>query len=192
MHNIICLETEWLFNNKKNNQFNLDTKSILNCIENFYGCNIIHRSILSKDNLQYYMNFFVNHKQKFNKYNIIYFACHGWNHSLSLEGNGGEEYDLEELADTSNGFFKNKIVHFSSCRTLSNENAALTFKEKTGARLISGYKISVDPMKSTIADMAYLNDLMQIKNVGIILNEERSRFWKTYESLLEELNFVIL
>lgn len=57
---------------------------------------------------------------------------------------------------------------------------------------MSGYKISVDPMKSMIADMAYFNDLMQIKNVGMVLNEEKSRFWKTYESLLSELTFVVV
>lgn len=194
MHNIICLENEWLFNSqKRSNRFNLETKSILDCIENFYGCDVIHRSILSKENLQYYMKFFTKDKRIFNKYNIIYFACHGWNHSLSLEGENGEEaIDLDELAEAANGFFKDKIVHFSACRTLSSENAALNFKEKTGARLVSGYKTTVDAMKSTIADMAYLNDLMQIRNVGIMLNEDKSRFWKTYESLLEELNFVIL
>ena len=137
------------------------------------------------------MNFFSKNRRKFNKYDIIYFACHGWNHAISLEGEDGN-IDLLELAEESNDFFRNKIVHFSSCRTLSNENIALKFKEKTKARLVSGYKISVDPMKSMIADMAYFNDLMQIKNVGMVLNEEKSRFWKTYESLLSELTFVVV
>lgn len=192
MHNIICLENEWLYNSqKKENQFNLETKFILDCLKNFYECSVIYRPILSRDNLQYYMNFFSKNRRKFNKYDIIYFACHGWNHAISLEGEDGN-IDLLELAEESNDFFRNKIVHFSSCRTLSNENIALKFKEKTKARLVSGYKISVDPMKSMIADMAYFNDLMQIKNVGMVLNEGKSRFWKTYESLLSELTFVVV
>lgn len=157
MHNIICLENEWLFNSqKKDNQFNLETKHLLNCLSNFHDCNFIHRSVLSKEDLIYYMNFFTNDKRRFNKYDIIYFACHGC----------------------------------SACRTLANEAAALDFKKQTGAKLVSGYKLSVDAMKSAIADLAYFNDLMHIKNVGIMLNEDISKFWKTYRSLLDELKFI--
>ena len=74
-------------------------------------------------------------------------------------------------------FFSSKIVHFSSCRTLTNEKVALEFKSS-----------SVDAMRSAIADMAYFNELMHIKNVGVILNDT-SKFCKTYKSLLEELKF---
>ena len=190
MHNIICLENEWLFNSqKKDNQFNLETKHLLNCLSNFHDCNFIHRSVLSKEDLIYYMNFFTKDKRRFNKYDIIYFACHGWNHSLSFEGQDGN-LDLSELADISGDFFTNKIVHFSACRTLANEAAALDFKKQTGAKLVSGYKLSVDAMKSAIADLAYFNDLMHIKNVCIMLNEDISKFWKTYRSLLDELKFI--
>lgn len=45
-------------------------------------------------------------------------------------------------------------------------------------------------MKSAIADLAYFNDLLHIKNVGIMLNEDISKFWKTYRSLLDELKFI--
>lgn len=192
MHNIICFENEWLFNSQKeNNRFNLETRLILDCLKGFYDCNIIHRSVLFKEDLLHYIKFFTKDKRKLNKYDIIYFACHGRDHTISLEGDGGD-IDLLELADISNGLFKNKIVHFCSCRTLANENIALDFKDKTGAKLVSGYKSTVDAMKSAIADMAYLNDLMQIKNVGMVLNEEKSKFWKTYQSLLSELNFVVV
>jgi hypothetical protein len=46
-------------------------------------------------------------------------------------------------------------------------------------------------MKSAIADMALFNDLMYItRNFGLITNEERSSFRRTYSSLLNELGFV--
>ena len=54
---------------------------------------------------------------------------------------------------------------------------------------MTGYRSSVDAMKSAIADIAYFNELMHIKNTGIILNET-SKFRKTYKSLLEELKFI--
>lgn len=188
MHNIICFETEWLYNSHKGNQFNLETKLLLDCLRNFYKCDIIHRHILYREDLQYYMDYFTKDKRKFNKYDIVYFSSHGWNHTLSLEGENGD-IDLIELADINKDFFANKIVHFSSCRTLANKNLALRFKEQTGAKLVTGYRSSVDAMKSAIADIAYFNELMHIKNVGIILNET-SKFRKTYKSLLEELKFI--
>lgn len=188
MHNIICLENEWLFNSRKGNQFNLETKLLLDCLKNFYNCNIIHRHILTRENLQYYMDYFARDKCefKFTKYDIIYFACHGDSHAISLEG---EDVDLTQLAEMNRDFFANRIVHFSACRTLVDENVALEFKELTRAKLVTGYKISVDAMRSAIADMAYFNELMHLKNVGMILNK-KSKFWRIYESLLQELKFI--
>ena len=188
MHNIICFETEWLYNNNKGNQFNLETKLLLDCLSSFYNCDIVHRHILSRENLQYYMDYFTSDKRKFNKYDIVYFSFHGWSHSLSFEGENGD-IDLMELADINKDFFAGKIIHFSSCRTLGNENVALEFKKQTEARLVTGYKSSVDAMKSAIADLAYFNELMHIRNTGIILNET-SKFRKTYKSLLEDLKFI--
>lgn len=187
MHNIICFETEWLYNSHKGNQFKLETKSLLDCLSNFYNCNIIHRHILLKENLQYYLDYFTKDKRKFSKYDIVYFACHGRSHTISLEGKD-DDIDLIELANMNKDFFANKIVHFSSCQTLANNKVALKFKQQTGAKLVTGYKSSVDAMRSAIADLAYFNELMHIKNVGVILNDT-SKFRKTYNTLLEELKF---
>lgn len=189
MHNIICFETEWLYNSHKGNQFNLETKLLLDCLRNFYKCDIIHRHILYREDLQYYMDYFTTKRKfaKFDKYDIIYFACHGRNHTISFEGEN-DGIDLMELAAMNKIFFSSKIVHFSSCRTLTNEKVALEFKKQTGAKLVTGYSSSVDAMRSAIADMAYFNELMHIKNVGVILNDT-SKFCKTYKSLLEELKF---
>lgn len=101
------------------------------------------------------------------------------------------DIDLDTLADMAADFFEGRIVHFSSCKTLGNPEVAQRFKSRTKAKLISGYTKSVDAMKSAIADMALFNDLMYItRNYGLITNEERSTFRRTYHSLLEELGFV--
>ena len=71
MHNIICFETEWLYNSHKGNQFNLETKLLLDCLRNFYKCDIIHRHILYREDLQYYMDYFTT-KRKFDKYDIMH------------------------------------------------------------------------------------------------------------------------
>lgn len=104
-------------------------------------------------------------------------ACHGWNHAISLEGEGGDG-DLFQLADLAQptNFFKDRIVHFGSCKTLSNPAYAKPFKQLSGARPVCGYSISVEAMKSAIADIALFNHIMGIRNVDSILNKDQSKF----------------
>ena len=188
-HNIICLEAEWLYNSgKKENRFNLKTEPLLNWLKEFHQCDVIYRHILHKADLQHYIEYFPPTKRDFKNYEIIYIACHGNEATIHLEDGN---IDLDTLADMAGDFFEGRIVHFSSCDTLANPDAARRFKSRTKAKLVSGYTKSVDAMKSAIADMALFNDLMYItRNYGLITNEERSSFRKTYRSLLDDLGFV--
>ena len=188
LHNIICLEAEWEYRNAKSNKFSLNTEPLLNWLRTFHGCDIVYRHIINKQDLQYYLDYFASHKREFKKYDIIYIACHGWHHAISLEGEDGH-IDLSELKTMANGFFENRIIHFSSCKTLANPDEARKFKEGCGARLVSGYEISVDAMTSAIADAAFFNEIMYYQNIGIFKNEATSKFWKRYESLLNDLRF---
>ena len=188
LHNIICLEAEWEYRYDKRNKFSLNTEPLLNWLRTFHGCDIVYRHILNKQDLQYYLDYFASHKREFKKYDIIYIACHGWHHAISLEGEDGH-IDLCELKTMANGFFENRIIHFSSCKTLANPDEARKFKEGCGARLVSGYEISVDAMTSAIADAAFFNEIMYYQNIGIFKNEATSKFWKRYESLLNDLRF---
>ena len=190
MKNIICIEGEWEFNSQPaENRFSLNTEPLLHWLREFYSCDTVYRHILTKEDLLHYIQFFASHKRQFKGYEIIYISCHGWNHSLSLEG-GEPAVDLAELAEMAGNFFEGRIVHFGSCKTMSNADAVLDFMRVTGAKLVSGYEVSVDPTKSAIADIAYFNELMNLENVGVIKNANTSRFRKTYASLLDELRFV--
>ncbi|MDE5850283.1 MAG: hypothetical protein K2H38_09095 [Muribaculaceae bacterium] len=187
-HNIICLEAEWLYNSgRKGERFNLKTEPLLNWLKEFHQCDVIYRHILHKADLQHYLDYFKPSRRDFKNHEIVYIACHGNEATIHLEDG---YIDLDTLADMANGCFENRIVHFSSCRTLADPEVALRFKARTKARLVSGYTKNVDAMKSAIADMALFNDLMYITTkYGIICNAERSTFRKTYRSLLEELGF---
>lgn len=192
MKNILCFEGEWLFNDdKKKYRFSLNTEPVLRMLQEYYKCETTYRHILSKEDLQHYINFFNSHKREWNKIGIIYIACHGWFHSLSLEGEDGS-IDLKELADMAGDFFRDKIVHFSCCKTLANTQEVEQFKNITGARLVCGYKKNVDAMKSAIADVALLNELITSNKPGNIKNEEVSTFRKTYKSLLDDLRFDVV
>lgn len=185
-HNIICFEAEWLYNSG-DNRFNLKTEPLLNCLKEFHQCDVIYRHILHKPDLQHYLDFFKSSKREFKNHSIVYIACHGANAAIHLEDG---DIDLDTLAEMSGNFFEDRIIHFSSCNTLSDPKAVLRFKSKTKAKLVSGYTKTVDAMKSAIADMALFNALMYIdRKFGIITNKERSSFRKTYSTLLDELGF---
>ena len=190
LHNIICQEAEWEYRNVKRNKFSLNTEPLLNWLRTFHDCDIEYRHISNKQDLQYYLDYFASHKREFKKYDIIYIACHGKHHAISLEGEDGD-IDLSELKTMVNGFFENRIIHFGSCKTLANPDEAKRFKEDCGARLVSGYEISVDAMTSAIADAAFFNEIMTYQNIGIFKNEASSIFRKRYESLHKDLKFCV-
>jgi hypothetical protein len=190
--NIICFDTEWLYNDhKKDEKFNLNCEYILKTLRDLYGIDYIYRRVLTRDNLKLYMEQFKGKRFK-NKYQLIYISSHGWNHSISMEGESKKEstIDLEELAKISPNFFEDRIVHFSSCRTMKNTAAVCKFKEETKALLISGYKNSVDAMDSLVFDMAYFNALQNYTLQTVA--KETSKFQQRYASLIDHLQFCIV
>lgn len=190
--NIICFDTEWLYNNhKKEEKFNLNCEYILKTLRDLYGIEYIHRRVLTRDDLKHYMEQFKG-KQFKNKYQLIYISSHGWNHSISMEGESKKEssIDLEELAQISPNFFEGRIVHFSSCKTMKNTAAVCKFKEKTKVLRISGYKNSVDVMDSLVFDMAYFNALQNFTVQTVA--KETSKFQQRYASLIDYLQFCIV
>lgn len=201
--NIICFETEWLYNHQeKDKRFNLNCRPVLQCLKDFYGCDFIYRNFLSKDDLKYYMDYFNKPAFKPKKYPIVYISTHGWNSSIHVEGaqvkkrkNEQDEEEnqsdikLSDLAQISPGFFEGRIVHFSSCKTLVKEKDALDFKHETGASYVSGYRRSVDAMRSVILDMAYFNFLQRYSAKAVA---DGVLFKKRYGSLMEDLEFTIV
>ena len=192
-HNIICFDGEWQYakSQPKDNGFNLKTEPLLNWLKEFYNCDVIYRNILNRQDLEYYLNYLTPSKREFRRHDIVYLACHDWHHAISLEGEDGE-IDLDELAELSGDFFRERFVHFGSCRTLANPDKVRIFKDKVKARLVCGYTKNVNSTKSAIADIALFNDLMVLQNIGRITNKERSKFWNTYRPLLEELGFTAI
>ena len=202
--NIICLETEWLYNHQeKDKRFNLNCRPVLQCLKDFYGCDFIYRNFLTKDDLKYYMDYF--NKASFKKkYKLIYISTHGWNSSIHLEGikenkrnskqkeeeENKSDIKLSDLAQLSPHFFEGRVVHFSSCKTLFNIEAAQKFKVDTGALLVSGYQKSVDAMRSVILDMAYFDALQNFSVYTIV--KETSRFQQRYASLMKDLKFTFV
>lgn len=190
-HNIICLEAEWEYSVATNNTFSLNTRPLLNWIQESYDCDVVYRKIRTKADLKYYLDYFKSHEDEFSKYDIIYIACHGEKKALWIEG---KAIPLTSLAKMAGKFFSNKVVHFSCCRTFSNKLESKKFKSDTNALLVSDYRKKVDAMDSSIADIAIINDLMS--NDEEIdtdrYTEEESEFRETYFSLLKSLDYLAI
>ncbi len=193
-HNIICLEAEWEYSEQNpDKRFSLNTLPMLNWLKEAYDCEIVYRRFRTKSDLKFYLEYFRTHskgdenEENFGKYDIIYFACHGGKKCLWIEG---KSVPLKTLAGWAKGFFNNKIIHFSSCRTMSNKIDSKHFKRDCQALMVSGYQISVDAMDSSIADIAIMNDLLSQEEFEVERYTNRdSEFYKRYESLLDDLHY---
>ena len=188
-HNIICLEAEWEYSKRNpNNRFSLNTLPMLNWLKEAYDCEVIYRKIRTKSDLKYYLDYFRTHEEEeFEKFDIIYLVCHGEKKSLWIEG---QTIPLTTISKWAKGFFEDKIIHFGSCRTMSNKIDSKHFKKNCQALMGSGYQVSVDAMDSSIADIVIMNDLLSQEDIDIErYTDKESEFNLRYESLLEALHF---
>lgn len=201
MKDIICFDTEWRYNHhEKPNKFNLKCEHILDTLKDFYGLDPKYEKVLSRDNLVHYMKQF-NGKRTISKYDIIYMSFHGEPGCIYFEGETKDKtkkdsqeevgvITLEQLGDLCEGFFEDKIVHFSSCSTMCDEDAVRRFKRQTLAKRVSGYKSDVDPIDSVLLDMAYFKYLQHY--TIDTLKRPTSIFQQNYASLIDYLQFVIV
>jgi hypothetical protein len=182
---IICLETEWSFNKKKLKD-DFTSEPLLKFLKSYYNIDYIYRRVATYSELSYYLKEFS--KITFAKYGIFYFSFHGEKNCIILEGEKKDEasVDLNELADISGTAFNDKIVHFSSCRTLiGSEEPIKQFKHKTNAKIVSGYRKKVDVIQSAIHDIAYFNELQKRCKFGLVKNAMA----KLYGNVEDKLGF---
>lgn len=185
-HQIVCLETEWYFNKKKL----LDpftSQPVLDMLCNLYsGVKYIYRRAATRADLEYLLRELK--KSAFSDYDIFYLPFHGDDGCIILEGERGKKkrMTLSELAELADGAFEGKIIHFSSCKTMASEDLIRDFKKTTKARIVSGYTKEVDAMRSTIADLTYLDCIMRHS-----LPYAKKAMLKNNSDICEELGFVI-
>ena len=179
---IICFETEWEITTG-NNRRSLNTEPLLHFMEESYGIPYLYRRIATKTELEYYLKKLS--QKRYDKYDIVYFCFHGETHGLSLEGEN-ELLSLDELITIGGDVFKNRIVHFSSCRTLLGSQKAIDeFKTKSGAKSVSGYARSVDTVLSAIHDIALFRACQEKVQISAIFHELEN----LYEGLQKKLAF---
>ena len=182
MAGIICIETEWKITTKAARR-TLNTEPLMRYMGEMYNVPCIYRKVATRSELTYYLKQF--QKKEYDRFNVLYFNFHGDKNCICLEGEK-EELSLDKLADLGNDVFRDRYVHFSSCRTLlGSDDILFAFKERTGARYISGYTKSVKTDLSAIHDISLLSNFLFSKRPSTVFKKME----KLYKGVEEELGF---
>lgn len=177
---VYCLEGDW----EKDLRKKLSIKLQLQYLKECYNLDFIHRNCPTTDSFNHYLKEY--RKKRYDKYTILYLACHGKQGKLLL---GKDTISLSEFVDVNCGLFTNKIIHFGSCSSLDiNVKDLSKYVKKTKALCISGYKCEIDFNKSTIMDVLYFMKLQEYKDIRCI---ERA-MKKEYKEMVKDLEFIMV
>lgn len=178
---IICIETEWQIT-KRSNRLNLNTELLIKFIGEVYHVPTIYRRVATLSELEFYLKQF--HKSEYD-YSIFYFSFHGDTQSIHLEGDNCD-LRLIDLVQKSNDLFRNKYVHFSSCRTLLGSIEKLSkIHQDSNAKVLSGYTKQVDSYLSAIHDIALMGEYLSSSKIQAMFE----RMAKLYGGLEQKLGF---
>lgn len=153
----------------------MNSEPLMKYISEMYGIPYIYRRVATLGELKYYLGQF-SKKEYMNNYSILYFSFHGNTNVIQLEGEK-EGLQLDTLLEIGGNVFENRLVHFSSCRTLLGSSVrAEAFKATSKARILSGYTKSVDSSLSAIHDIAYFGEFLIRAKISAVFNNLEKNF----------------
>lgn len=162
MKKIFCLETEWTQSIHDMKDSSL-VQPLLEYVKRVNGTQLAFRSVATKSEFDYYIRHLL--KDSYRAFNTVYLCFHGERNVIHFAN--GEQISLDEFGESYPGIFLGKTVHFGSCSTLRiSEREAVLFKEKTGAKLLSGYSKKVNFTPSFIFELWLMNVLTTSKSIG--------------------------
>lgn len=193
---ILCLETDWGINNSSRRLVDSATvKPLFDFISNcsYLNFKVTYKTVSTVEELRFLLS--QMRKNQNSDFDIVYFAFHGAKGKIQLfEAKDVNTYSrlvsLEELSEMAEGCLSGKKVMFGSCSTLSAAESRInSFMEKTGATMVSGYKKSVDYVRSSILDLALISEIAVSRKQSS--DYLRQQLEKRYSGLMEELKMVI-
>lgn len=183
--NIFCLEGDW-DNNLKNKSSILPALELLE-INN--GIQSIYRTCSTYEEFKNRLNILFSDERIYKSYDIIYLAFHGKTNKIFI---GESEITLDVIANDFKGKFKNKIIHFGSCKTLSiDEEKAQKLIKETNALAISGYQSNVKFISSTVFDVLFFEvcqKYIDLKSLEEFLEKEFSQIIRSLKFKLHLKN----
>ncbi len=180
---IICIESE-LQITKRCHRLTLNSEPLIRFIHEMYKVPYIYRRVATLSELDYYLKEF-RKKEYINNYDVLYFSFHGSTRAIQLEGEK-KLLTLSDLIEIGKDVFEDRVIHFSSCRTMLGYGEKLKeFKKISKAKSVSGYTKSVDSALSAIHDVALIDAFININQLPAVFR----RMSKLYGNLEEQLGF---
>ncbi|MFN7117084.1 MAG: DUF6642 family protein [Saprospiraceae bacterium] len=175
---IYCLDTFWGEDFSEKAQ----VLSILKFLQEIHDIEFFYWRCATYEEFKYHLqNTIINEKSLA----IWYLAFHGEPNKIWV---GEKGITLGRIAKIGSSAFKNNIVHFGSCETLSlNENKIQVFLGDTGAKAVSGYTKSIDFVESAALDILYFYCCWYYGNI----NKTNEYMSDKYRSLIDSLGFKI-
>lgn len=140
------MEGEW----EKNYKSKLSVVPSLDLLHQVAGIQYIHKNVATLEEFNYHLKRSGAHKS----YDIIYLCFHGTTGKLWFPDH--ISLSLKDLLKTHTTVFKDKYVIFGSCRTIKDQQAAVSFMEQSGAKMVIGYTRNIAFFESTILDITCL------------------------------------
>ena len=110
-------------------------------------------------------------------YRILYLAFHGYPGGIYMPDLA---VDMESLATFMKKGFRNWIIFFDSCRTISvGKDRILDFISTTEVKMVIGYKREVDWLDGAAIDLLILNWLQFYKDMR--------KFWKRFRRVYGDM-----
>ncbi len=150
----------------------------------------IHRNVVTRDALLHYLDKWT--QRKHDDYPILYIGFHGIEGEVQFGDlrRRSSHMTIDELEDHLRGRCAQRIIHFSSCRTLiMHERRIQKFLAETGAVAVSGYGRDIDWIRSAVFDMALLASLQQNAFTARGIRAVRLRMLRRYKSESRSLKF---
>jgi hypothetical protein len=158
--NIVCLESLW----DGNIEERLSVAPLIEFIAKLNEVKFIHLTCNTRVEFKFNLKEVSNRRRK-RGCAILYLAFHGLSGKILLPD--GDVLNLEELAGLMGDKFKDWIVHFGSCSTLSTkETRVRDFFRSTKVALLVGYRKRVDWTESTCMDLILLDWIENYKRIG--------------------------
>lgn len=163
MRGIFCIETAcWMpaGGHRRARRAQPSVGPILQLIAAIQGTPCVHRRFATGEQLQRLLR--VATSPRYRRFPVIYVACHGEQHRLSLRrpgAGGGRERSiaLPELAAPLAGRGAGKLLVFSACRFMKGSGAALRgFVRETGVEALMGYERDVGWLESAQLELGLL------------------------------------
>ena len=173
---IFCLEEAGWFRGIKDTT---TLEPVLRLLETgYFKVPFLHHDVGTREEFEFFLTKWKG--KTFDRFPILYLGFHGKSGGIAVGEGRNRIVKLDELASYLKESCKGRVIIFGSCSTLDVHGRKLTtFRERTGALAVLGYKENVDWLEAAAFEMLVLGRLQEI-------SFQDSRYMKIFDQKLKE------